>query len=62
MTVLELLTEDCEATRMEPIRRPIRMPIRIEFHTLHKGDHNEQTNIPFLQRRHASGARRDGGG
>ena len=28
---------------MEPTRMPIRMLMRIKFHTCHKGDHNEKT-------------------
>src|SRR5262249_40591553 len=41
---------------------PARPPIRIKFRTIHKGDHNGQTNVPFLWRRPVSGASPDGGG
>src|SRR5262245_35396890 len=49
-------------TELEPSGLPTRMPIRIGFHTHHKGDHNGQTNVSFLWRRPASGARPDVGG
>jgi len=48
LRVRSLQVSSASGTDLEPARPPIRMPIRIKFHTLHKGDHNGQTNVPFL--------------
>src|SRR5262245_5152448 len=61
-SIMRATLATARGTDLEPSGPPARMPIRIGFHTHHKGDHNGQTNVPFLWRRPASGARPDVGG